>query len=72
LPTLFGFGRRSLKAQMKSADRAGVRYALILGDDEVAKDIVTVRDLRDSTQQTLPRARLITWAQETLAAEAEK
>ena len=72
LPTLFGFGRRSLKAQMKSADRAGVRYALILGDDEVAKDTVTVRDLRDSTQQTLSRARLITWVQEALAAEAER
>lgn len=72
LPTLFSFGRRSLKAQMKSADRAGVRYALILGDDEVARDLVTVRDLRDSAQQTLPRAQVINWAQEALATGTKK
>ncbi|NOZ29230.1 MAG: histidine--tRNA ligase [Chloroflexi bacterium] len=67
LSTLFGFGQRSLKAQMKSANRAGVRYALILGDDELAAGVVTVRDLRDSTQETVRRDRVIAWLQERLA-----
>lgn len=41
-----GFGGRSLKAQMKLADRSGARLALLIGEDELAQDVVTVRDLR--------------------------
>lgn len=36
---------RSLKAQLKTADRAGARLALILGEDELARAVVIVRDL---------------------------
>ncbi len=67
LPVLFSFGQRSLKAQMKSADRAGVRYALILGDDELATQTVTVRDLRDSSQQAVPRSQIVAWLRAALS-----
>jgi histidyl-tRNA synthetase len=40
------FGGGSMKAQMKAADRSGARFALIVGEDEVADGVVTVRDLR--------------------------
>ena len=54
-----GFGGRSLKAQMKVADRSRARVALLVGEDELADDAVTVRDLRgDGSQQRLPRAGL--------------
>jgi histidyl-tRNA synthetase len=67
LPVLFSFGLRSLKAQLKSADRAGVRYALILGNDELATQTVTVRDLRDSSQQAVPRSQIIAWLRAALS-----
>jgi histidyl-tRNA synthetase len=46
LSTDRAFDGRSMKAQMKAADRSGARLVLIVGEDEVAADAVTVRDLR--------------------------
>ncbi|MEB3323663.1 MAG: His/Gly/Thr/Pro-type tRNA ligase C-terminal domain-containing protein, partial [Synechococcaceae cyanobacterium] len=45
---------RSMKAQMRRADRSGARHALILGDDEVASGIATVKRLSDGKQDSLP------------------
>ncbi|MEW6486612.1 MAG: histidine--tRNA ligase [Thermodesulfobacteriota bacterium] len=50
------FEARSFKAQMRSADRCGARFALILAEDEVSGGTVTVKDLFAGTQETLPRA----------------
>ncbi|HID97504.1 MAG TPA: histidine--tRNA ligase [Thermodesulfobacteriaceae bacterium] len=36
---------KSLKAQMKQADRTGARQVVIVGDNELEKGIVTVRDM---------------------------
>lgn len=41
-----GSGGRSLKSQMRLADKVGSPYVLILGDDELAAQRVTVRDMR--------------------------
>ena len=45
------FGGRSMKAQMKLADRSGAALALIVGPDELAAGEVTVRDLQGSSRQ---------------------
>lgn len=59
-------GGGSFKSQMKKADRSGAWFALILGEDELASGLVTVKPLRqDGEQQQLPRAALAT----TLAAQ---
>jgi histidyl-tRNA synthetase len=58
------FGGRSMKAQMKGADRSGAHYALIVGEDEVAAGTVSVRDLRgDGTQSTVDRTDVVRWLQ---------
>jgi histidyl-tRNA synthetase len=45
----------SFKSQMKKADASGARYAVILGDDEVAARKVTLKPLRgEGEQQALP------------------
>ena len=41
----------SFKSQMKKADASGARYAVILGDSEVAARKVTVKPLRDGGEQ---------------------
>jgi histidyl-tRNA synthetase len=47
-------GGGSFKSQMKKADKSGARYALILGEDEMANEQVTVKDLRgDAPQQQI-------------------
>lgn len=40
------FGGRSMKAQMKAADRSGARWALLVGADELAGGVVSVREMR--------------------------
>jgi len=53
---------RSLKAQLKQADRSGARYALIVGPEELALDVVTTRPLRrEGPQETVPRASVVQW-----------
>lgn len=37
---------RSVKAQMKYADKIGARYSAVLGDDELAEGAVTVRNMQ--------------------------
>ena len=50
------FDARSMKAQMKAADRSGASYAVIIGADEASAGEVTVRPLRsDEGQRRLSR-----------------
>jgi histidyl-tRNA synthetase len=66
--------RDSLKAQLKQADRAQARFALILGDDELAAGAITVRDLTGSQQVSVPRAEIVGWlrlANEAVATPAK-
>jgi len=44
-------GGGSFKSQMKRADASGARYAIILGDDEVAANRVGVKPLRVTGEQ---------------------
>ena len=50
------FVGRSLKAQMREANRSRARYALIVGDDELNADAVALKDLDAGEQQSLPLA----------------
>lgn len=40
----------SLKSQMRRADKLGARHVLILGDDEISRGVVQVRDMINKTQ----------------------
>ena len=44
-------GGGSFKSQLKRADRSGARYALVLGDDEVASKCMGIKDLRENGEQ---------------------
>ena len=53
---------RSLKAQLKQADRSGARHALIVGPEELAGEVVTARPLREQgPQETVARASVVQW-----------
>ena len=49
---LMDYAGRSMKAQMKQANRSGARYAIILGEDELAAHTALVRDMAESAQET--------------------
>jgi len=63
-------GGGNMKSQFKRADASGARYALIFGDDEVARGEVALKNLRDTSaaQRSLPLASAATWAADLLNA----
>ena len=60
------YGGRSLRAQTKSADRAGARYVVLLGRAEMEKGAVAVRDMESGEQVEVPRSRVVAWLHEHL------
>lgn len=59
------FDGRSMRAQMKLADRSGARLAVIVGERELADEVVGVRNLRgaftegDGAQERVPLAAIV-------------
>ncbi len=54
LSLYYGYDGKSLKSQMRYADSLSVNYVLILGDDEIARQSIIVRNMADGTQAELP------------------
>jgi histidyl-tRNA synthetase len=61
------FEGRSMKSQMRAADRSGAAIAVIVGADELAAGTVTLRPLRGGEQETVPREKLLHRLSELLA-----
>jgi histidyl-tRNA synthetase len=55
------FGDRKLPKQLGAANRSGAQWALILGEDELANDTITIKDLRATggEQRTIPQRNLV-------------
>jgi histidyl-tRNA synthetase len=49
---------RKLARQMQYADRAGIRFVVLVGEDEAARGVVTVKDMRRGEQFEVARAEL--------------
>jgi histidyl-tRNA synthetase len=50
---------RSIKAAMKSADRSGAKFAVIIGEDEMANSTAVIKNLVDGSQESLPIESLV-------------
>ncbi|HKJ84126.1 MAG TPA: histidine--tRNA ligase [Mariprofundaceae bacterium] len=46
-------GSGSAKSQFKRADREQARFVVVIGEDELARDELTLKDMRDGTQQSV-------------------
>ena len=57
-----------LQRQFKYADRQAIPFAVIIGPDEMENDLVTVKDLRDGTQDSLARSALVEYLRQKLQA----
>ena len=49
----------NFKKQMKKASQNGVRFVLILGEDEVVKSEITVKDFKNSSEQKIKQGLII-------------
>lgn len=57
--TIMDYEGRSMKSQLKQADREGAKTAILIGDDELAKNVATVRSLSTSEQKEVPLEQVI-------------
>ena len=48
------YGGRGMRAQFKQADRTGASYAAVLGEDELARGVCTLRDMASGEEQVVP------------------
>jgi histidyl-tRNA synthetase len=63
-------GGGSFKSQMKKADKTGAIIALLLGQDEIDQQTITVKWLQKGEQLSLPQTELSDYLHSTLGASA--
>lgn len=63
-PAVSSEGMGSMKSQFKRADASGAHYALVFGQDELLRNCVTVKSLRDGSvkQYEKPMGAIAEWA----------
>ncbi len=57
------YQKRKPKAQLKSADRLQARYCVMLGDDELAENQLTVKNMKTSEQVKVGMSELVSFLQ---------
>ncbi|MBD3246563.1 MAG: histidine--tRNA ligase [Candidatus Omnitrophica bacterium] len=53
IPAEMDYAHRSLKAQLRQAQKSNYRVAVILGEDESRQGVVNVKDMKSSVQKTV-------------------
>ena len=51
---LYTYDVKSLKAQLKEADKLNCKFCLILGEEELKDNLIVVRSLEKGTQDNIP------------------
>jgi len=59
--------RDSIKAQLKIADRLGVKFSLILGQQEALDETIIIRDMQSGVQETVPQLKVVDEIKKRLA-----
>ncbi|GAA0273977.1 histidine--tRNA ligase [Cryptosporangium japonicum] len=67
VPADFAFGGKSLKGAMKAADRSGARYAIVLGERDLAEGTAQLKDLTTAEQRAVPLTDLARTVKELLS-----
>ena len=47
------YGVKSLKSQLKRADKLGVNYTFIIGEEELNRGLVKIRNMKESTEEDM-------------------
>lgn len=50
-----GYKAKNLKSHLKAADKANAKYCAILGENELTKGTIWVKDLENKTESEVPQ-----------------
>src|SRR3989338_8457234 len=53
IPVAESFSKDSLRAQLKTADKMGIKWVLIFGQKEALEDFITLRDMKSGVQEEI-------------------
>ncbi len=53
-----------MKAQFKAADRVQAKFVVVLGEDELAKQVVNVKNMESGEQQEVSIDQLVSYLQQ--------
>ncbi len=53
VPCDLDYGRHGAKGQFRQADRSGAVFTVVIGEDELASDSITLRDMRTGDERTV-------------------
>lgn len=59
ISVIIAYGDKSLKSQLRQANTMGVKYTVIIGEDEIRAGTVMLRNMRSSEQQEIETSSLI-------------
>ena len=59
IPVAESFAKDSLKTQLRTADKLGVSYALILGQKEALEGTIIIRDMKSGKQETVKLEKVV-------------
>ncbi|WP_448593949.1 histidine--tRNA ligase [Thermoflexus hugenholtzii] len=71
LKVMLYFEPRRLEAQLRYAHQKGIPFVAILGPDEEARGMVTVRDMGSGEQRTLPPEEAARWIRQSLGGKGD-
>lgn len=60
------YQQRKMKGQFKAADRLKAKYVLILGEEELSRDAITLKEMETGEQTELPIAKMVDTLKEKL------
>ncbi|WP_374719705.1 histidine--tRNA ligase [Parageobacillus toebii] len=58
---------RKIKAQLKAADRLNAKFVAILGDDELAKEVINIKEMSTGEQMEVPLHSVVDYLKERLS-----
>ena len=61
--------KKKFKAKIGYADKLGIPYVVFLGEDEIANNVITLKDMATGEQKTLPVCEAVALLKEGLAAK---
>ena len=59
IPVAESFSKDSLKAQLRTANKLGIRWVLIFGQKEALEDFITLRDMDTGVQKEIKLAKVV-------------
>ncbi|MCK4944625.1 MAG: ATP phosphoribosyltransferase regulatory subunit, partial [Candidatus Aminicenantes bacterium] len=61
LPVFMDYNARNIKKQFKKSDRVGAAFTFILGEDEIANQSISVKNMKTTEQIQIKREDLDQW-----------